>query len=149
MDARPPSRRPRGSRLIAEDRRPERPIITMGWTGMGWDRGRLISFGAIAVTMDPTRKLDFSMATGITPRYGRTSAGVLIVHDNPTTINMIETAAVMRGAAMARSKRLERDCGKDLRGVILPKVPIWSEGSGTGRPILIPVRRAVMTCITS
>eukprot|EP00555_Chaetoceros_dichaeta_P000426 CAMPEP_0198277264 /NCGR_PEP_ID=MMETSP1447-20131203/65754_1 /TAXON_ID=420782 /ORGANISM="Chaetoceros dichaeta, Strain CCMP1751" /LENGTH=120 /DNA_ID=CAMNT_0043972269 /DNA_START=544 /DNA_END=906 /DNA_ORIENTATION=+ len=120
--------------------------------------------------MDPTRKLDFSMATGIIPRVGRTSAGEFIVHDNPTTILLIETAAsagefivhdnpttiiiietaaVMRGAAMARSKRLERDCGKDLRGVILPKVPIWSEGSGTGKPILIPVRRAVMTCITS
>eukprot|EP00591_Stephanopyxis_turris_P014044 CAMPEP_0195536642 /NCGR_PEP_ID=MMETSP0794_2-20130614/46471_1 /TAXON_ID=515487 /ORGANISM="Stephanopyxis turris, Strain CCMP 815" /LENGTH=63 /DNA_ID=CAMNT_0040670129 /DNA_START=291 /DNA_END=482 /DNA_ORIENTATION=+ len=58
----------------AEDSNPERPIMTNGWMGTGWERGSVSNPGATKDAMDETKKLDLRSATGMTGKFGRISA---------------------------------------------------------------------------
>ena len=73
-----------------------------------------------AETMVPTKKLDRRMAAGTAVRVGMVSTGAERVRVNPNTIRIRDTVAVTRGGTTARSKRSERDLGKDRRGVTHP-----------------------------
>mmetsp|Transcript_7944 Transcript_7944/g.11690 ORF Transcript_7944/g.11690 Transcript_7944/m.11690 type:complete len:80 (-) Transcript_7944:506-745(-) len=47
MHVLPPSKRPMGRRLSAEETRPASPTINRGWIGMGWASGTIITLGAM------------------------------------------------------------------------------------------------------
>ena len=92
-----------------------------------------MTLGARADTIEPTRKLDFISAAGTTGMSVSTSAGAPTVKTIPAVIHMIDTSKQAAGPLRAISSSSFLEPGKDRSGVMHPKVPICSDGRGTGR----------------
>ena len=90
------------------------------------------------VNIDPVKKLDFKSDTGTTGKLDNVDAEAWRVPYEPTIMSIIERTTAAIGPLRAKSSRAALLEGKDLSGVMHPKVPTWVEGSGSGGPILIP-----------
>mmetsp|Transcript_744 Transcript_744/g.994 ORF Transcript_744/g.994 Transcript_744/m.994 type:complete len:154 (+) Transcript_744:395-856(+) len=119
---------------------------------MGCETGSVNILGDSIEVMNPVRNEDLKMIDGMTGNVGKTSAGALTVRNIPQVIDNVERRSVATGPANAMSNKACLVGGKERRGVIQPKVPSWSEGKGTGRPIVVLVRLAAIrwavSCMT-
>jgi hypothetical protein len=138
--ARPPSSRKIGNRFKADDISPEVPTTKNGCIGIGCANGSIIVFGRRYDKIDPRRKLDFMLATGITGNRAMSKADALLVKKMPPNTKPSDNARAESGPLNAKSSKAALLGGNDLSGVMHPKngkEAICSEGMGTGGPIFI------------
>mmetsp|Transcript_16568 Transcript_16568/g.34971 ORF Transcript_16568/g.34971 Transcript_16568/m.34971 type:complete len:234 (+) Transcript_16568:1942-2643(+) len=115
--------------------------------GTGAERGTIIIFGAMILTMEPIRKDDFIVAAGTTGKVARDCE--LIVRLRPATINTKDNSIEIPGPLIATSKKAFLVGGNDLKGVIEPKLPTCNDGRGTGNPNFTPFIFAATKCPAS
>ena len=68
-----------------------------------------MTLGAITDVIDPTRKLIFIKAAGITAKLGMESAGVCIVKNIPPITMNVDNIEVRSGPLIATSNKAARD----------------------------------------
>mmetsp|Transcript_3708 Transcript_3708/g.9430 ORF Transcript_3708/g.9430 Transcript_3708/m.9430 type:complete len:113 (+) Transcript_3708:617-955(+) len=108
--------------------------------GIGCGRGAIIIPGAMTLVIVPIKKDDFMMAAGTTGKVANDSDPT--VSPRPDTISIRDAIIETPGPHTATSNKSDRVRGKDLRGVIDPKVPTCNEGRMTGHPNLTPLALA-------
>mmetsp|Transcript_59531 Transcript_59531/g.126553 ORF Transcript_59531/g.126553 Transcript_59531/m.126553 type:complete len:247 (-) Transcript_59531:1341-2081(-) len=118
-----------------------------GCIGIGCERGTIIIFGAMTLTIHPTRKEDFIVAAGTTGKVATDCE--LIVRLSPKTSSIRETSMETPGPLMATSNNAVLVGGNDRRGVIEPNVPTCNDGIGTGDPSFTPCLFAATKCPAS
>ena len=92
--------------------------------------------------MDPTKKLDFSLAAVTNGNVDKTVVEARVVMEIPATIQAKEARMPAKGPESAKSNREALLAGNDLSGVMHPYRPRPEEKTGTGLPIRIPRRLA-------
>jgi len=103
---------------------PASPIKKTGWIPTGCDRGSVMSLGARNDVKVPTKKLLLNSATGTVGKEAMISADAAPnVSLRPPARRKREIIIVTSGPLSARSSRLFRFSGKDLKGVIQFQVP--------------------------
>ena len=96
--------------------------------------------------IDPRRKLDFMLATGMTGNRAISKADALLVNSAPPNTKPRDTVRAAMGPLNAKSNRAARLGGKDLRGVMHPNkgdIAKCNDGIGTGNPIFMFLRLAI------
>ena len=112
-NARPPSRRPTGSKFAADTIKPVKPTINNGCTGMGCESGSIMAFGANLITRAPTKNDDFMSPAGTNGIFSSWFSEELVVITSPEETSKHDSSIVTAGPLRAMSNSTLRDFGNE------------------------------------
>ena len=116
----PPSRRKIGRRFNADATNPEYPTVKSGCIGTGCAAGSMIVLEAMQDSMDPTKKLDFSLAAVMNGNVDSAVVDAIVVILIPANMHAKDARIPAKGPESAKSNSDARLAGNDLSGVMHP-----------------------------